>query len=208
MLRVRLGSHPCSKQHSCWCAASSAPYRRALPLPRPTYPVRTQVDSYCKDTSQRIVGYYQANELADDTELGPFGKKIAALIRSKCPEAVCLLYQGASGPPTPDDLRFWSLGPDGKRTGPTPTLPDAPKTLPVLEGTLRRFTALVDLTSILTTRAGLAEYRAARAFNTLRLGPALSVSVWVWDRRKRPKKGTLSTRIHVSRVAVCEEVPK
>ena len=126
---MRLGSHPCSKQHSCWCAASSAPYRRALPLPRPTYPVRTQVDSYCKDTSQRIVGYYQANELADDTELGPFGKKIAALIRSKCPEAVCLLYQGASGPPTPDDLRFWSLGPDGKRTGPTPTLPDAPKTL-------------------------------------------------------------------------------
>ena len=111
-------------------------YCRALPLPRPTYPVRTQVDSYCKETSQRIVGYYQANELADDTELGPFGKKIAALIRSKCPEAVCLLYQGASGPPTPDDLRFWSLGPDGKRTGPTPTLPDAPKTLPVLEGYL------------------------------------------------------------------------
>ena len=77
---MRLGSHPCSKQHSCWCAASSAPYRRALPLPRPTYPVRTQVDSYCKDTSQRIVGYYQANELADDVKEGKFDIKIIGYV--------------------------------------------------------------------------------------------------------------------------------
>ena len=39
----------------------------------------------------QIVGYYQANEMCDDLELGPFGKKIAEKIRTQCPHAAVLL---------------------------------------------------------------------------------------------------------------------
>ena len=53
----------------------------------------------------QVVGYYQANELCDDMELGPFGKTIAEKIRAQCKHATVLLVRGpacsASPPPPP-----------------------------------------------------------------------------------------------------------
>ena len=86
-------------------------------------------DEYCQASGLQVVGYYQANELADDLDLGPFGKKICEKIRAQCPPAACLLLDGASMRPTPSDLRLLALAADGKRYGVTPTLaggsPDA-----------------------------------------------------------------------------------
>ena len=42
----------------------------------------------------QVVGYYQANELCDDMELGPFGKTIAEKIRAQCKHATVLLVRG------------------------------------------------------------------------------------------------------------------
>ena len=44
----------------------------------------------------QVVGYYQANELCDDMELGPFGKTIAEKIRAQCKHATVLLVRGAA----------------------------------------------------------------------------------------------------------------
>jgi len=62
------------------------------------------------------VGYYQANELSDDCDLGPFGKKIAQKIRAQCAQAAVLLLDGSRMRPTADDLRLLSLDADGKQT--------------------------------------------------------------------------------------------
>ena len=146
-----LGSHPCSRRQHSWCAASRRRPPTTAARCRCRAHGRTLVELAGHGTGRlvlqghvtahcRILPGERARRRHSELPTLPWAvlgnSKIAALIRSKCPEAVCLLYQGASGPPTPDDLRFWSLGPDGKRTGPTPTLPDAPKTLPVLEGYL------------------------------------------------------------------------
>ena len=40
-----------------------------------------KADEHCKASGLRMVGYYQANELCDDLELGPLGAKIAEKIR-------------------------------------------------------------------------------------------------------------------------------
>ena len=52
-----------------------------------------QADELCKQSSMQIVGYYQANELANDLDLGPFGKRISEKIRSRCPLAATLLVR-------------------------------------------------------------------------------------------------------------------
>ncbi|KAL1498793.1 hypothetical protein AB1Y20_014100 [Prymnesium parvum] len=83
-------------------------------------------DELCKQTGSQLVGYYQANELANDLELGPFGKRIAEKIRSRCPEAAALLLDGSSMHPTIDDLRLVALGADGKKgSAAQPTLENA-----------------------------------------------------------------------------------
>ena len=65
----------------------------------------------------QVVGYYQANELCDDMELGPFGKTIAEKIRAQCKHATVLLVRGpacfASPPPSP--LRFHSVAALGEQ---------------------------------------------------------------------------------------------
>eukprot|EP00966_Prymnesium_polylepis_P192090 4451400-Prymnesium_polylepis.1 len=44
----------------------------------------------------QIVGYYQANEFANDPDLGPFGKRITDKIRSRCAAAATLLVRRAN----------------------------------------------------------------------------------------------------------------
>lgn len=84
-------------------------------------------DEYCQLNDLQIVGYYQANEVCDDLELGPFGKKIIEKIRSHCPAACCLLLDGAKMRPTPTDLKLLCLAADGRRYGVTPTLAPNPE---------------------------------------------------------------------------------
>ena len=64
----------------------------------------------------QVVGYYQANELCDDMELGPFGKTIAEKIRAQCKHATVLLVRGAAcfAPPH-SHLRFHSLAAPGEQ---------------------------------------------------------------------------------------------
>jgi len=91
-------------------------------------------DQYCKANDTRLIGYYQGNELSDDTELGPFGKKIAEKLRSQCPRAAVLLLDGASMQPTATELRLLPLGVDGKRCSLEIVLMDAEKTIAALDG--------------------------------------------------------------------------
>tara|TARA_B110001452_G_scaffold186825_1_gene157282 strand:- start:179 stop:724 length:546 start_codon:yes stop_codon:yes gene_type:complete len=85
-------------------------------------------DEYCKANGLKIVGYYQANEMADDMELGPFGKKIAEKIRKECPDAAVLMIDGKSMRPDPDNLRLTS-----RTDAPNPTLANPAATLATLE---------------------------------------------------------------------------
>ena len=78
-------------------------------------------DEYCSAKSLDIVGYYQANEVVDDMELGPYGKKLADKIRSQQKNAAILLLDGAKMHPAPGDLRLVTVGADGKR-GTPPTI--------------------------------------------------------------------------------------
>ena len=96
-------------------------------------------DELCKVKGLQIVGYYQANELCDDLDIGPFGKKIFEKIRGQCPAAACLLLDGAKMRPAPDDLRLLALDAVGKRYGVTPTLaPDAEAAIAKLEENLAK----------------------------------------------------------------------
>ena len=91
-------------------------------------------DEYCQASGKQIVGYYQANELCDDLDLGPYGKKIAEKIRSQCASACCLLLDGAKMRPSPSDLKLICLAADGKRYGVTPTIaPDAEAAVAAVE---------------------------------------------------------------------------
>ena len=65
----------------------------------------------------QVVGYYQANELCDDMELGPFGKTIAEKIRAQCKQATVLLVRGPAcfAPPPPSHLRFHSVAALGEQ---------------------------------------------------------------------------------------------
>ena len=82
---------------------------------------------YCTAKSLKIVGYYQANEIAEDLDLGPFGRKIAEKIRAQSPVAAVLLLDGARMRPKPDDLRLLAINADGKRANAPPTIaPDVP----------------------------------------------------------------------------------
>jgi len=91
-------------------------------------------EELCKQTDMQIVGYYQANEFANDPDLGPFGKRITDKIRSRCAAAATLLIDGISMQPTADDLRLVSYGADGKKGGAAvPVLADS-ETLTKLAG--------------------------------------------------------------------------
>ena len=75
-----------------------------------------QADQYCKAHAMQVVGYYQANELCDDMELGPFGKTIAEKIRAQCKHATVLLVRGpACFAFPPSHLRFHSLAAPGEQ---------------------------------------------------------------------------------------------
>ena len=96
-------------------------------------------DEYCEANGLDIVGYYQANELSNDMELGAAGKKICENIRANCSTCATLLIDGASMRPSPDDLRLVSLGADGKMTIVTPIVaPDADTCIKQLNAHLDR----------------------------------------------------------------------
>jgi len=79
-------------------------------------------EEYCQQSGLQIVGYYQANELVDDLELGPFGKRISDKIRSQTPSAAVFVVDGMSMHPSSTDLRLIAQGADGKRSGVVPTI--------------------------------------------------------------------------------------
>ncbi|CAL8400124.1 unnamed protein product [Arctogadus glacialis] len=54
----------------------------------------TQVDVWCSQTQQRIVGYYQANACASDSSPTPCALKIADKITEQCSNAVLLMIDG------------------------------------------------------------------------------------------------------------------
>ena len=99
-------------------------------------------DEYCAAKDLKIVGYYQANEVVDDLDLGPFGKKIAEKVRAQSPGgAAVLLLDGATMHPSASDLRLLSLGADGKKGEPPTIAPgDASASIEVLEATLAKGT--------------------------------------------------------------------
>ena len=67
----------------------------------------SQADEHCKGQGLQIVGYYQANEMCDDLELGPFGKTIADKIRAQCKQAAVLVVRTAAHLfPAPIQLTF------------------------------------------------------------------------------------------------------
>lgn len=94
-------------------------------------------DEYCEANGLDIVGYYQANELSDDLELGATGKKICEKIRANCSTCATLLIDGASMRPSLGDLRLLSLGIDGKTPAVSPTIaPDAEACMKQLDASL------------------------------------------------------------------------
>jgi hypothetical protein len=92
-------------------------------------------DEHCKTAQPplRIVGYYQANELANKLDLGPFGRKVAENISARCPGAATLMLDGRSMTPSESDLRLLLLRPDGSRDARALTLADAPSSIALLE---------------------------------------------------------------------------
>jgi len=84
-------------------------------------------EEHCQQTGLQIVGYYQANELVDDQDLGPFGKRISDKIRSQVPAAAVLLLNGVSMRPSATDLRLVPQEPDGKRSSIVPVIASDPE---------------------------------------------------------------------------------
>eukprot|EP00967_Tisochrysis_lutea_P040338 scaffold48435_cov36-Tisochrysis_lutea.AAC.1 len=110
----------------CWstsCRSSSASITSSIII----------ADEHCKSSHEQLVGYYQANELSDDLELGAFGKKIAQKIQAQCAQAIVLLIDGARMRPTTNDLRLVPLNVDGKPAAVTPSLQGGPLVLKRLE---------------------------------------------------------------------------
>jgi hypothetical protein len=93
-------------------------------------------DEHCAAKGLKIVGYYQANEVVDDLELGPNGKKISDKIRTQTPAAAVLMLDGAKMRPTPTDLRLLALGADAKRLEAPTIAPSAEAAIERLEGCL------------------------------------------------------------------------
>lgn len=126
--------------------ASGVRVTRALPLFHSSFALSpmlevalTLADEHCKLRGGiSVVGYYQANELSDDMELGVFGKKIADKIRTHCAHAAILLIDGAKMRPTPSDLRLVQVGADGKRGLGPPTLAGADAAIAALDGYIGR----------------------------------------------------------------------
>jgi hypothetical protein len=70
----------------------------------PSLPSVLQADEHCKSSGKlQLVGYYQANELSDDCDLGPFGKKVAQKIRAQCAQAAVLLVSPRTACVAPGD---------------------------------------------------------------------------------------------------------
>lgn len=59
----------------------------------------TQVDVWCSQTQQRIVGYYQANACVSDSSPTPCALKIADKIAEQCDGAVLLMLDGSKMSP-------------------------------------------------------------------------------------------------------------
>merc|ERR1712224_452197 len=94
---------------------------------------------YCQSNKLQIVGYYQANEVAEDLELGPCGKKISEKIRSQGSCVATLLLDGETMRPTPTDLRLLTFGVDGRRSSVVPSIAqDAEACIKRLEDCLGR----------------------------------------------------------------------
>ncbi|XP_053714746.1 ER membrane protein complex subunit 9 [Synchiropus splendidus] len=66
-----------------------------LPLAPVTQLALTQVDVWCSQTQQRIVGYYQANACASDSSPTPGALKIADKIAEQFDAAVLLMLDGS-----------------------------------------------------------------------------------------------------------------
>uniref|UniRef100_A0AAZ3NSC6 MPN domain-containing protein n=2 Tax=Oncorhynchus tshawytscha TaxID=74940 RepID=A0AAZ3NSC6_ONCTS len=70
-----------------------------LPLAPITQLALTQVDVWCAQTQQRIVGYYQANACVSDSSPTPCALKIADKIAEQCNNAVLLMIDGGKMSP-------------------------------------------------------------------------------------------------------------
>uniref|UniRef100_A0A7S4B2E8 MPN domain-containing protein n=1 Tax=Chrysotila carterae TaxID=13221 RepID=A0A7S4B2E8_CHRCT len=97
-----------------------------------------QADEFCKTEKLQIVGYYQANELSTDMDLGPFGRKIAEKIKGQFARAVVLMVDGSKTSVSESDLCLQLLGTDGKPSNQPLTLRDASKAIAFLEQSLNR----------------------------------------------------------------------
>ncbi len=86
-------------------------------------------DEHCQQSGLQIVGYYQANELVDDLDLGPFGKKICEKIRSQSSlsAAAFFVLDGVSMHPSPTDLRLVAQSLDGKKPTCVPVIAKDPE---------------------------------------------------------------------------------
>jgi len=90
-----------------------------------------QIDAHVKlsgNDNIGVVGYYQANCLVDDMDLGVAGSRIADRIQSKCPFAcVLMLDNRLLHPSVRKDTTAWSLlvrpSSQGPWVAPTPTIP-------------------------------------------------------------------------------------
>ncbi|XP_023805876.1 ER membrane protein complex subunit 9 [Oryzias latipes] len=82
------------------CVTDCVPLRHShLPLALPTQVALTQVDAWCSQTQQRIVGYYQANACASDSSPTQCALKISDKIAEQFDGAVLLMLDGSKMPP-------------------------------------------------------------------------------------------------------------
>lgn len=82
------------------CVTDSVPLLHShLPLAPITQLALTQVDVWCSQTQQRIVGYYQANACVSDSSPTPCALKIADKISEQCENAVLLMFDGSKMAP-------------------------------------------------------------------------------------------------------------
>ncbi|XP_062860089.1 ER membrane protein complex subunit 9 [Trichomycterus rosablanca] len=77
------------------CATDCVPLQHSyLPLAMAAQLALTQVDVWCSQTQQRIVGYYQANASASDSSPTPSALKLADKIQEQCSNAILLMIDG------------------------------------------------------------------------------------------------------------------
>ncbi|XP_037550260.1 ER membrane protein complex subunit 9 [Nematolebias whitei] len=90
----------CSPAGGAVCVTDCVPLLHShLPLAPITQLALTQVDVWCSQTQQRIVGYYQANASASDSSPTPCALKIADKITEQFESAVLLMLDGSKMSP-------------------------------------------------------------------------------------------------------------